>query len=144
MIEIRPCQPDDLPGVFNLLQQLHPADSTSYNDVCKAFDTLTGHPGAKVYVARSDSQVVGTFTLYIIPNLTRNGRPAAILENLIVHSCRRGQGIGRAMLDYARRLAEETGCYKLSLTSNIERTEAHRFYEKCGMIRHGFSFRYVL
>ncbi len=80
--------------------------------------------------------------LYILPNMTRNGRPAAILENIVVDEAQRGQGIGRAMLEYARERALEHGCYKLSLTSNARRADAHEFYRCCGMVQHGVSFRY--
>jgi GNAT superfamily N-acetyltransferase len=48
------------------------------------------------------------------------------------------------MLEYARDLALSRGCYKLSLTSNAVREEAHEFYRRCGMAQHGVSFRDAL
>ncbi|HOF88697.1 MAG TPA: GNAT family N-acetyltransferase, partial [Armatimonadota bacterium] len=94
--------------------------------------------------AERNGAVVGTFVLYLLPNMTRNGRPAAILENIVVDDALRRQGIGRAMLEHARELAQAAGCYKLSLTSNATRTAAHEFYLRCGMVQHGVSFRYEL
>ena len=101
---------------------------------------MQAHQGCNVYVAEIDGQVVGTFVLYILPNMTRHGRPAAMLENIVVDEANRGQGIGRVMLEHARDLAQAAGCYKLSLTSNAKRTAAHDFYRRCGMVQHGVSF----
>ena len=50
----------------------------------------------------------------------------------------------RHMLEYAREEALAAGCYRLSLTSNAKRTDAHAFYRRCGMVQHGVSFRYML
>jgi GNAT superfamily N-acetyltransferase len=44
------------------------------------------------------------------------------------------------MMEHARALAREAGCYKLALSSNQKRVEAHAFYERIGFERHGFSF----
>ncbi|HUP64287.1 MAG TPA: GNAT family N-acetyltransferase [Thermoanaerobaculia bacterium] len=56
---------------------------------------------------------------------------------------RRGRGragIGRRLLELAMEKAAEAGCYKLVLSSNSRRTDAHRFYENLGFERHGISF----
>ena len=45
------------------------------------------------------------------------------------------------MMEYARERCRERGCYKMALSSNLARDEAHRFYESLGFDKHGFSFR---
>ena len=142
---IRPCKHEDLPLLHALYQQLHAGESsTTLEEITTAFATMSAHQGCDVYVAECEGRVVGTFVLYTLPNMTRNGRPAAILENIVVDEALRGQGIGRAMLAYARECALARGCYKLSLTSNARRADAHEFYRRCGMLQHGVSFRYML
>ena len=143
-IDIRCCETQDLPSLHLLYQQLQPGDTTTFTEIEQGFHAMCAQPGCDIYVAELDGRVAGAFVLYILPNMTRNGRPAAIVENIVVDEAHRGQGIGRAMLEYARAMAQTHGCYKLSLTSNAKRTEAHEFYRRCGMMQHGVSFRYVL
>lgn len=144
--DIRPCREDDLPAVRDLYRQLSldSEEATPLEVIRSAFRAAVDRPEFELFVATVDGRVVGTYTLYTLANLTHNGRPAAILENIVVDSECRGLGIGRVMLEHAKRLAEERGCDKLSLTSNAKRDDAHGFYEHCGMVRHGYSFRYVL
>ena len=131
-------------SLHRLYQQLHVEDTTTREEMGVGFAALALLAGSGVYVACDGGSVVGSFTLYVLPNLTRNGRKAGLLENVVVDAPHRRQGVGRAMIEEARRLAEEAGCYKLSLTSTASRHEAHAFYRRCGMERHGYSFRFAL
>ena len=40
--------------------------------------------------------------------------------------------------------AAARGCYKLTLSSNIARANAHEFYRSLGFEQHGLSFRMSL
>ena len=53
----------------------------------------------------------------------------------------RYSGIGGKLLDHAVEFAREMGCYRVQLTSNEQRTDAHRFYECHGFVgsHRGFS-----
>lgn len=44
----------------------------------------------------------------------------------------RSAGIGTALLRHAIAAAEEQGCQLVQLTTNAERADAHRFYERLG------------
>jgi GNAT superfamily N-acetyltransferase len=143
MLTIRQCEESDLPALHTLYRQLHNGKTdATLEEIIAGFQAMRAFPGCEVYVADIDAQVVGTFVLYLLPNMTRHGRPAAILENIVVDEGQRGRGIGRAMLEFAHGRARKEGCYKLSLTSNAARTEAHEFYRRCGMTQHGVSFRF--
>lgn len=143
-IMIRQCVENDLPELLRLYRQLQPEDTTTPDELAEAFARMQAFPGCAIFMAQLDGRMTGAFTLYLLPNTTRNGRPAAILENIIVDEPYRGRDIGRAMLEFVRERAREQNCYKLSLTSNAKRQEAHAFYLRCGMVQHGLSFRYVL
>ena len=144
-VEVRPGISDDLPVLLELYRQLHAGETTTtLDELAEGFSALRDHPGCELFVAAIDDRVVGTFVLYILPNMTHNGRPAAIIENIIVDDQCRRSGVGRAMMNFARDRAQALHCYKLSLTSNAQRTNAHAFYTQCGMMQHGVSFRFAL
>jgi GNAT superfamily N-acetyltransferase len=44
------------------------------------------------------------------------------------------------MMRFAMDRCAEAGCYKLALSSNVRREDAHRFYERLGFVQHGLSF----
>jgi GNAT superfamily N-acetyltransferase len=100
----------------------------------------TAAPGVRVFIFSLAGLPVGTYTLFVLPLLAHGGAPEAIVEDVAVHPEAQGQGIGRRMMDHARTLAREAGCYKLALSSNQKRVHAHAFYERLGFERHGFSF----
>ena len=66
--------------------------------------------------------------------------PVAIVEDVIVERRARGHGVGRGMMEFAMNRARAKGCYKLMLSSNVQRGDAHRFYEALGFEKHGYSF----
>lgn len=67
----------------------------------------------------------------IAPNLTHDGASWATVENVVVDEGRRGQGVGRALMEEAERRARDAGCYKVQLMSADER-EVGAFYEVLG------------
>jgi GNAT superfamily N-acetyltransferase len=44
------------------------------------------------------------------------------------------------MMTHAMAQAQQAGCYKLALSSNHERKDAHAFYASLGFAQHGLSF----
>jgi GNAT superfamily N-acetyltransferase len=102
------------------------------------------YPSLRVFVAEVDGQIVGTYELLIMDNLAKRGRKSAVVEDVAVSPQHQGHGIGRAMIQHAMDLAKDAGCYKLVLSSNLKRPNAHAFYEAIGFERHGYSFRVEL
>ena len=96
------------------------------------FAAIRAHPGVDAYVAELDGEVVATFQLAIIPNLSHRGRPVAQVESVHVAAEWRGHGIGEQLLRFAIAEARRHGCFRLQLTSNKSRTDAHRFYRRLG------------
>lgn len=97
-------------------------------------------PTARVLLAEIDACPVGTLTVFVLPLLLHGGSPAALVEAVAVNPAVQGQGVGRALMDAALHIAREQGCYKLALSSNNKRQEAHAFYDRLGYQRHGVSF----
>ena len=89
-------------------------------------------------------RVVAAASLIIVPNLSHQGRPYAIVENVVVDAAKRGGGSGELLLRHALAEARRAGCYKLSLTSNKQRGDAHRLYERLGFEATHEGFRVEL
>ena len=83
-------------------------------------------------VAEQGKLLVGTCYLNIIPNLSRSASPYAVLENVVVASQVRRQGVGKAIVAFALALAWERGCYKVMLQTGSKKEATHRFYRSCG------------
>jgi GNAT superfamily N-acetyltransferase len=97
--------------------------------------------GGVSYLAELNGRAVGTFTLFVLTSPVHGGAKQAVLDGVVVTRERRGQGIGLAMMEQALRRSREAGCYKLTLSSNLRRDDAHRFYRSLGFVQHGWSFQ---
>ena len=108
------------------------------------FRRISSYPRYKLYVAEDGADVVGTFALLIMDNLVNGGAPSGIVEDVAVAQTAQRRGVGKKMMESAREVCRRHGCYKMLLSSNEIRTEAHQFYEALGFTRHGYSFRVEL
>src|SRR5262245_35409992 len=105
------------------------------------FERFADYPDYTLYVAEHGEEIVGTFALLVMHNLGHLGAPSAIVGDVAVAPALQGNGIGKAMMQFALELCRGKGCYKLMLSSNLKREQAHAFYDSLGFERHGFSFR---
>jgi GNAT superfamily N-acetyltransferase len=139
---IREARESDLQGVLRLYAQLGQDDGSvlDRNRAAKILRCMAVYPDYRLYVVTLDGDAVGTFTLLIMDNIAHMGAKSAILEDVVVSERLRGRGVGTMMMAHAGRLAREKGCYKLAFSSNKNRIDAHRFYEKLGFEHHGVSF----
>lgn len=135
---VRDAREADLPRIVRLLAQLSldepreepgPPLPERYQE---AFREIEADPRQRLLVIEAREQVVGAASLIIVPNLSHRGRPYAIVENVVVEAAERGAGHGELLMRYVVAEARRAGCYKLSLTSNKRRKDAHRFYQRLG------------
>lgn len=68
----------------------------------------------------------------IIPNLTRNVRPYAFVENVVTHRDFRGKGYATECLNFAKGIAVNNNCYKMMLLTGSKSEETLNFYKKAG------------
>ncbi len=85
-----------------------------------------------IIVKIADGKMVSSCVCVIIPNLTRNIRPYAFIENVVTHADYRGKGFGTECLNYAKEIAEKEGCYKMMLLTGSKEDTTLRFYENAG------------
>jgi GNAT superfamily N-acetyltransferase len=97
-----------------------------------AFGAIEADQNQYLAVAELDGAVVGVLQLTFVPGLTRLGMWRAIVEGVRVDSKQRGARIGETMLRWAIEEASRRGCGLIQLTTDKQRTDAHRFYERLG------------
>jgi GNAT superfamily N-acetyltransferase len=133
-IELRPAQTGDPSDLLSLYRYLNPNDKPFPNEEarCEIWRTMLNQPGFTCIVATTGGVLVASCCLAVIPNLTRGGRPYALIENVVTHGDYRCRGFGSAVLNEALRHAWQAGCYKAMLLSGSKRPEVHRFYKSCG------------
>ncbi|HLM39070.1 MAG TPA: GNAT family N-acetyltransferase [Microvirga sp.] len=106
-----------------------------------AFAAIARSPENRLFVALDGDEVVGTFQLTFIPNLTGRGALRVKVESVKVKAARRSGGIGARMMEFAEEHARAHGAALLELTSNKTRGAAHRFYERLGFSRSHEGFK---
>jgi len=133
----------DLPKVLDLYAQpeFDAGKVLPLETARQLLERFADYPDYALYVAERGGKIVGTFALLVMHNLGHLGALSAIVEDVAVAPTFQGEGIGKAMMQFALELCREKGCYKLMLSSNAKREHAHAFYESLGFERHGFSFR---
>jgi GNAT superfamily N-acetyltransferase len=140
---IRPAAAADLEKVLALYAQpeFDAGDVLPLETAKRLWQRFADYPDYTLYVAERAADVVGSFALLVMHNLGHLGAPSAIVEDVVVAPTFQRHGIGKAMMQFALDRCREKGCYKLVLSSNAKREDAHAFYESLGFVRHGFSFR---
>ena len=140
-IIIRQAALDDVKHILNIYAEaLDNGKVLSLENTQRIFLKQQQYPDYQVYVAVYEQQIVGTFALLIMENMAHLGTPSAVVEDVGVLPGMQGKGIGKLMMEFALQYAQEKGCYKMSLSSNLRREKAHQFYESLCFQKHGFSF----
>jgi GNAT superfamily N-acetyltransferase len=138
--EIRKARRSDLALLVQLLAEMDGEQPPAPGHALRLWNEMTRYPDYRSYLMFDGKEAIGTFTLLIFPALVHGGTYEALIDGVVVTASRRGRGIGSAMMREAMRLAWAAGCYKLALSSNLKREDAHRFYRALGFREHGISF----
>jgi len=137
-LSIRPARAADLPALVSLYADddlgrgREVAGGALDPRYVEAFGVLDRDPNHILAVGEQEGAVVATLLLSFIPGLSRSGAWRGQIEAMRVARGHRGQGLGRAMLDWAVAEARARGCSLVQLTSDRTRADAHRFYERAG------------
>ena len=130
---VREAKHEDLNAILELYLFLH-EDSIPEKDehLRKTWMQIIQDKDHHLIVNEMDGKIISSCVCVIIPNLTRNVRPYAFVENVVTHADFRGNGYAGECLDYARKIAEKENCYKMMLLTGSKKSETLHFYEKAG------------
>ena len=110
----------------------------------RAFEEIDRDPRNMLNVAVQSGEIVGVYQVTYIPYLSRGGNERALIEAVRVATSKRGQGIGKNMMEFALDEARKRGCALAQLTTDKTRTDAHRFYERLGFVASHEGMKLVL
>ena len=133
IIMIREAKKEDLGELLKLYLFLHEDSIPEQNEhLEKTWNQIIEDPNHHLIVNEIDGRIISSCVCVIIPNLTRNVRPYAFVENVVTHADYRGKGHAGECLNYAKKIAESENCYKMMLLTGSKKAETLRFYEKAG------------
>jgi GNAT superfamily N-acetyltransferase len=98
----------------------------------QAFQAIDADPNNELIVVCRETEIIGVMQMTFTPYLTHQGSWRATIEGVRTSSVVRGQGTGTQMIKWAIERAKERGCSLVQLTTDKQRAEALRFYQKLG------------
>ncbi len=149
-LSIREAQAGDLPALVAIFAADEVGGHGDTTDASqrphyeRAFATIAASASDTLYVAELDGEVVGTFQTTLVTALTGRGGASLIVEAVQTRGDMRGRGIGARMIAHAIERGREVGARQAQLTSNLSRTDAHRFYERLGFAKSHAGFKLKL
>lgn len=130
---VREVKENELIELLELYLHLHEASIPEMTEHLRnTWDTIMKDKNHHIIVKEADGKLVSSCVCVIIPNLTRNIRPYAFIENVVTHGDYRGKGYATECLNYAKEIAKEENCYKMMLLTGSKEEATLRFYGNAG------------
>lgn len=130
---VREIYENELDEILQLYLHLHEEsvpEMTSHLE--NTWNAILQDKNHHVIVKEVDGKLVSSCVCVIIPNLARNIRPYAFIENVVTHSDYRGKGYATECLNYAKETAMHANCYKMMLLTGSKKESTLRLYRNAG------------
>lgn len=123
----------DLEEVLQLYLNLHEKSVPERSEhLIATWNQIVEDENHHLIVNVIDHKIISSCVCVIIPNLTRNVRPYAFVENVVTHRDYRGKGYATECLNYAKDIAVKQNCYKMMLLTGSKEQKTLDFYRKAG------------
>lgn len=130
---IREAMKEDLEEVLKLYLYLHEKSMPKLSEhLASTWNQIVEDENHHLIVNVVDNKIVSSCVCVIIPNLTRNVRPYAFVENVVTHRDYRGKGYATECLNYAKDIAVKQNCYKMMLLTGSKEQKTLDFYKNAG------------
>ena len=130
---VREIDENEVDELLNLYLYLHEKSVPEMTDHLKnTWETIINDKNHHIIVNEVDTKIVSSCVCVIIPNLTRNVRPYAFIENVVTLEDYRGKGYATECLNYAKKIAEKANCYKMMLLTGSKENATLKFYSNAG------------
>jgi ribosomal-protein-alanine N-acetyltransferase len=130
-VVIRPMTLEDLDGVMavELESFLTPWSRSAFED------ELTKNRLARYIIAADDVDVIGYAGTWLVIN-------EAHVTNVAVSSRRRGEGVGRRLMEHLMDLARDAGMESMTLEVRVSNAAARHLYKQMGFVEAGIRKNY--
>ncbi len=130
---VREAEKKDLKEILELYLCLHEESIPQESDhLLHTWEQIIKDNSHHLIVNEKEGKIVSSCVCVIIPNLTRNVRPYAFVENVVTHTNFRGLGLASECLEYASEIAKENNCYKMMLLTGSKQEKTLNFYRNAG------------
>ena len=130
---VREVKENELSELLELYLHLHEKSMPEMTEhLRKTWRTIIQDENHHIIVKIIDDKIVASCVCVIIPNLTRDVRPYAFVENVVTHADYRGKGYATECLNYAKEIAKSMDCYKMMLLTGSKKEATLKFYENAG------------
>lgn len=131
---------EEIRSAFPLMQRLR--TDLNIDSYLSAFKSMADE-GYRLFALIDGAKIISLAGLTILTNFYY-GRHVWIYD-LITDPDKRSMGYGTKMMAYIESWARSEDCAVIALSSGIERSEAHRFYElKAGFEKPSYVFKKLL
>lgn len=150
MIEIRRAERSELKAILALLAddelgaQREKVSDPIPAEYAAAFEAIERDPNQFLAVMVDGDEVVGTLQLTFIPGLARGGARRGQIEAVRVARNRRSEGLGERLFEWAIEQCRARGCRLVQLTTDRQREDAHRFYDRLGFVPSHIGYKLTL
>ena len=130
---VREAVKEDLDELLNLYLFLHEKNIPENSDYLEnTWKTIIEDVNHHIVVKEINGKIVSSCVCVIVPNLTRNIRPYALIENVVTNEGYRGKGYATECLNYAKEIAIKNNCYKMMLLTGTKNENTLAFYKSAG------------
>ena len=130
---VREAVKEDLDELLNLYLFLHEKNIPENSEYLEnTWKTIIEDINHHIVVKEINGKIVSSCVCVIVPNLTRNIRPYALIENVVTNEEYRGKGYATECLNYAKEIAIKNNCYKMMLLTGTKNENTLAFYKSAG------------
>ena len=129
----------DFPELYNLLSQLMTKGPLDRTRMETTFREIIGDPLVRIGVFDDGQEILGMVSISVHSTLHHFGK-VAVIDEMVVHEKARMKGVGKELMNWAKRQAKQQGIDTIELHSDELRTSAHEFYKSLGFEHKGSVF----
>jgi len=130
MVTVKEIEADDLPALSELYTEL----INKTTDISKqaVYEQIKSNNHYILLGAFMNGELMGSVMGILCHDLVGECKPFMVIENVVVSSKARRQGVGQKLMAAMEVIARERECWYIILVSGEQRKEAHIFYEALG------------